>query len=221
MNPLVSIQVGAAAMLVFGLRMLTNTSQPNTWPLRPLVPNRETRCPDGGSNSLRAIWLAVPTVTTVAVARVMRAAVATSATTNGGGGTMRSSIDTADPFGVLIVIRPEPALEGTGAVTVVVVAAVGPVNVALTRAWLFAGTVSKFVPVMVSDVPATADVGEKLVIVGALEIVTVKGPSLVSEPFWLVTETVPVVAPDGTVTASELVEAEVIAAVVPLNDTVF
>ena len=53
-----------------------------------------------------------------------------------------------------------------------------------------AGVVSKFVPVTVTELPATADVGLKLVIVGALLDVTVKLVALVSVPLGLVTATV-------------------------------
>ena len=56
----------------------------------------------------------------------------------------------------------------------------------------------RFVPVMTTLVPTGPVVGEKLVIVGA-EAVTVKLVELVAVPPGVVTEIVPVVAPEGTV----------------------
>jgi hypothetical protein len=70
-------------------------------------------------------------------------------------------------------------------------------------------------------VPATAEVGVKLVIVGALLAVTVNAVALVSDPLGLVTAIVPVVAPDGTVTTRCVVDAELTDADVPLKATVF
>jgi hypothetical protein len=58
------------------------------------------------------------------------------------------------------------------------------------------------VPVIVTDVPATAEVGVKLAIVGASLAATVNDVSLVSDPFGLVTAIVPVAAPLGTVTTT-------------------
>ena len=113
---------------------------------------------------------------------------------------MKSSADTAVPAAVLTVRRPDPVFGGTGAVTVVDVAAVGELEVILKRLGLFAGAdASKLVPVMATEVPATPDVGVKLVIVGAPAAVTANAVSLVSDPFGLVTAIVPVVAPEGTV----------------------
>jgi hypothetical protein len=59
--------------------------------------------------------------------------------------------------------------------------------------------VSKFVPVIVRAVPDVPMVGVKLVIVGSVEVVTVKGVLLVAEPAGVVTTMGPVVAPAGTV----------------------
>ena len=136
---------------------------------------------------------------------------------------MMSSVNTAVRAGVLTLIRPEPAPLGARAVTVVVVAAVVPVTLRLKYGRLLLGeTASNFVPVIVMDVPATAEVGVKLVIVGApIPAVTVNGPSLASDPFGLVTEIVPVAAPEGTETTSVVVDAELIDADVPVNETVF
>jgi len=81
--------------------------------------------------------------------------------------------------------------------------------------------VSKFVPLIVRLVPEVPIVGVKLLIVGAVDAVTVKGPLLVAEPEGVVTAMEPVVAPDGTVVTICVVVAEVIVAATPLNVTVF
>ena len=92
----------------------------------------------------------------------------------------------------------------------------------LKRLGLFAGAdASKFVPVIVTEVPATAEVGVKLVIVGVPTATTANEVLLASDPFGLVTAIAPVVAPPGTVTTNWVVAAEVIEADVPLNVTVF
>jgi hypothetical protein len=75
----------------------------------------------------------------------------------------------------------------------------------------------KFVPVIVTDVPARADEGDKLVIVGVAR--TVKEEPLVSTPLaW--TTTFPVVAPLGTGTAMLVALQLVGVDAVPLNCTV-
>ena len=56
----------------------------------------------------------------------------------------------------------------------------------------------KLVPVMVTALPTGPLVGLKLVIVGPLAV-TVKALALVAVPFGVVTLSVPVVAPAGTV----------------------
>ena len=64
-------------------------------------------------------------------------------------------------------------------------------------------------------------VGVKLAIVGAIEVVTVKGALLVARPVGVLTEIVPVVAPAGTLVTISVVDAETTVAVTPLNLTVF
>ena len=77
----------------------------------------------------------------------------------------------------------------------------------------------KFVPVMVTLVPADPLVGVKLVIVGAEDIV--KFPELVPVPAGVVTEIFPVVAPEGTVAVIWVAEFTVkFVATVFLNFTV-
>lgn len=80
---------------------------------------------------------------------------------------------------------------------------------------------SKLVPLTVTDTAPTPLAGVKLVMVGTAGTVTVNADELVAEPFGLVTPIVPVVAPDGTVTTSIVVDADEIEADVPLNVTVF
>jgi hypothetical protein len=90
----------------------------------------------------------------------------------------------------------------------------------LKRSLSFEIIVSKFVPLMVTDVPAVAIVGEKLVMVGPTEPdVMTKFVALALVPLGLVTLIVPVVDPEGTVTEIEVVVAAVIVAVVPLKLT--
>lgn len=113
--------------------MLAFTSHPSTWPLIPLVPRSDTRWPTVASKSCSAILLAVETVTVVAVANGIRPEAATSLTTKGGGGMMKSSAETAVPIAVLIVIRPDVVLLGTGTVTDVAVDAVGALRLLLNR----------------------------------------------------------------------------------------
>src|SRR2546430_6662550 len=63
-------------------------------------------------------------------------------------------------------------------------------------------------------------VGVKPEIVGAFALPTVKDFALVAEPPGAVTEMVPVVAPEGTVTTSWVAVADATVATVPLNFTV-
>ena len=76
----------------------------------------------------------------------------------------------------------------------------------------------KFVPVIVTDVPAVPDVRFKLAIVG-VGVVTVKLTALLA---WVptVTTTFPVVAPVGTAVVMLVLLQLVTTAVVPLNFTV-
>jgi hypothetical protein len=70
-------------------------------------------------------------------------------------------------------------------------------------------------------VPEIPIVGVKLVIVGAVEVVTVKGVLLVARPVGVLTEIGPVVAPAGTLVRICVVVEETTVAVTPLNFTVF
>ena len=73
------------------------------------------------------------------------------------------------------------------------------VNVALVPLKVTAVEPVRLVPVMVTAVPMTPVVGEKLVTVGgAAAAVTVKPPAEDATPPGVVTEILPVVAPFGT-----------------------
>jgi len=73
---------------------------------------------------------------------------------------------------------------------------------------------------MVTAVPAAAMVGVKLVIVGLNDEPMTNGWALVVDPAGAVMAIVPVVAPTGTVTTNCVAVADVIAALVPLKETV-
>ena len=64
-------------------------------------------------------------------------------------------------------------------------------------------------------------VGVKLVIVGAVDALTVKGALLVAEPAGVVTAINPEVAPDGTLVTIWVAVAEVTTAATPLKVTLF
>ena len=86
---------------------------------------------------------------------------------------------------------------------------------------LFAAVVSKFVPLMLTEVPVAPMVGVKLVTVGALLAVTVKDVALDADPLGKVTPIVPVVAEEGTLVTMCVALEEVTVAVTPLKVTVF
>jgi hypothetical protein len=135
---------------------------------------------------------------------------------------MKSSVDTAVPYGVATLMWPDPVFDGTVADSVVDVPLDTPAYPMLNRVRSFGSTVSKFVPVIDTAAPGSADVGVNDVMVGArLPVTTVKGVALVADPAGDVTAIVPVVAPDGTVTTSSFALAPEIVAAVPLKLTVF
>src|SRR5713226_5497095 len=110
---------------------------------------------------------------------------------------------------------PVVAPAGTGATMLVALQLVGVANVPLNVTVLVPWVVPKFVPVIVTDVPTTPEVGFKLVMLGA----TVKLTPLLATPP-TVTTTFPVVAPLGT-GATMLVPLQLDGvAAVPLNVTV-
>jgi len=92
-------------------------------------------------------------------------------------------------------------------------AAVVPLNLTVLEPWV----APKFVPVSVIDVPIAPDVGERLVMAGA--VTTVNDLPLLAVPL-TVTTTFPVVAPAGTGAAIDVALQLDGVAVVPLNFTV-
>ena len=128
---------------------------------------------------------------------------------------------TAVPLGVLTEIFPEPLIEGTLVEILVEVAELTMAFVILNFVLSFEAVVSKFVPVIVTLVPAAPIVGDKLVIVGALEAATVKFVLLETVPAEVVTAITPVVAPVGTVVEICVAVDAVTVAVTPLKVTVF
>ena len=81
---------------------------------------------------------------------------------------------------------------------------------------------SKFVPVMVTAVPAVPMLGVKPLMVGTPEPAeTVKFDALETDPDGVVTAIGPVLAAAGTVTTIRVAVAETTFAVTPLNWTVF
>jgi hypothetical protein len=91
----------------------------------------------------------------------------------------------------------------------------------LTLTLLSFGAVWKFVPEMLTTVPAGAISGVNPVTVGATSAATVKALLLVADPEAVVTLIAPVVALCGTTTPKRVVAAEVTVAATPLNRTVF
>jgi hypothetical protein len=134
----------------------------------------------------------------------------------------RSPLLRAVPRGVVTRTRPDAVLAGTvvdSEVLVVPDSAYVAVKLTFTRS--FANVVSKFVPVIDSDAPATAIVGVKLLIVGASLALTTNDVALVADPEGGVTTITPVVAPLGTAIESFVVVAVNTVADTPLNVTVF
>ena len=139
------------------------------------------------------------------------------------GGTMKSTADVARPAMVVALIFPEAALAGTVKVREVVLATVVLACVPLRLVRVASTTVSKFVPVTVTAVPAGPIFGVKSVIVGAnrpaLEV-TANVSRLVAVAVPTVTEIGPVVAPVGTVVTILFAVAHKTVATVVLNFTV-
>jgi len=119
----------------------------------------------------------------------------------GGGGTNKKPELEPEPFRVVTLTCPVVTTPGMVVEMLELVAALARVFVRLTARTSLAAVGSKFVPLIVTDVPATASAGVKLVIVGAdtPEVVTVNDEPLVALPDGDVTLIVPVVAPVGTV----------------------
>lgn len=110
---------------------------------------------------------------------------------------------------------------GTLVPIVVEVAEVGGAYATLNFKLLFEGVGSKFVPVIVTAVPAVPMVGLKPVTVGAVFAPTVNAEVDVAVPAGEVIEIVPVVAPLGTVTTNCVALADATVAEVPFIWTAF
>src|SRR5690348_16147868 len=116
----------------------------------------------------------------------------------------KSAALVAVPVGVRTVIGPDVvADDGTAVEMLAVVALVTSADVMLNFVKSFAGAVSKFVPVMVTDVPGVPIVGVNPVIVGA-PTPTVNDCWLVADPLGVVTLSGPVVAPSGTIAVNSV-----------------
>ena len=140
------------------------------------------------------------------------------------GGMRKSAALLPEPFAVITRILPEPVSAGTIVLSVVAVTAVTlPERLSLNRTVVAPGDGSKVVPVTVTMVPGVPEEGVKPVTVGtpAVAAVITKSAIDVAVPAGEVTETLPVVAVVGTVTNNLVVVAVTIAAVTPLNLTVF
>jgi len=124
-------------------------------------------------------------------------------------------------LGVATEIRPEPLNDGTEVEMLVAVAELTKAEMTLNLTRLLVVAVSKFVPLIVTAVAAVPIVGVKLVMVGAVDALTVKGVLLVAEPAGVPTAINPEVAPDGTLTTIAVALAEVTVAATPLKVTVF
>jgi len=123
----------------------------------------------------------------------------------------------AVPAGVVTVIEPERAPDGTVALMRV---ALATVNAADTPPNLTDVAPVKLEPVIATADPTGPEVGEIDVIAGAAAVaVTVNDPELVAVPAAVVTAIGPDVAPAGTVAVSCESELTVNVAAVPLNFT--
>lgn len=131
----------------------------------------------------------------------------------GGPGTVKAAGLLAKPPTVTMTL-PVDAPFGTGTTMFVALQLVGVATVPLKVTMLLPCDKPKFVPVIVTDVPAGPDAGLKLVITG----VTVKLAPLLAKPL-TVTTTFPVVAPAGTGTTMLVGLQLVGVAATPLNVT--
>ena len=124
----------------------------------------------------------------------------------------------AVPAVVVTVILPVVAPEGTAAVTLPSFTKLKLADVPLN---LTPFTPVKWFPLIVTEVPTPPLDGEKLLIVGAVALLTVKLDALVAVPAGVVTVILPVVAPEGTVPVTLPSFEKLKVADVPLNLTAF
>ena len=112
------------------------------------------------------------------------------------------------------MVAPEGTVVFIDVALQLVIVAVVPLNCTVLEPWVE----PKFVPVIVTAAPTAPDVGDKLVMLGA--VTTVNDDPLLADPL-TVTTTLPVVAPVGTVATIEAaLQLPIVVAVVPLNFTV-
>jgi hypothetical protein len=122
---------------------------------------------------------------------------------------------------VTTVTGPEPALTGTVTVRLVAVAVFTAARTAPIDTVSFAGFASNPEPDTVTVAPGTTTDGVNPETTGATTgASTTNGCWLPAEPPDVVTVTVPVVAPAGTVTVTLVADAADTVAAFPLNDTV-
>jgi hypothetical protein len=118
-------------------------------------------------------------------------------------------------------MRPDVPPAGTVVAMLVLVAEVIEARVTLNFDLLLPAVGSKFVPVIVTGVPATAMVGLKSVIAGNPASPTTNDVLLVALPAGVVIAIGPVVAPTGTVVMIFVAVALVMVAATPLKVTLF
>jgi uncharacterized protein YjeT (DUF2065 family) len=112
---------------------------------------------------------------------------------------------------------PVVAPAGAGTTTLVALQLVGVAVVPLNLTVLDPCVAPKFAPVMVTEAPVSPDVGLRLEMVGAGAVTVKLTPLLATPP--TVTTTLPVVAPEGTGTATLVALQLVGAAAIPLKVT--
>jgi hypothetical protein len=174
------------------------------------------------SNNDIPIWLAEERVVVAGTPAVTCPVAATAFTLYPDGGINKSAELVTDPVGVFKEMRPEPVADGVLIDIDVALADVGfkPL-VTFTIKRSLVGVVSKFAPAIVTIAPGATICGVNESMRGfPSELVTVNESELVTDPDGEVTVIVPVVAPLGTATANEVVDAELTTAGVPLKLTV-
>src|SRR5271157_4188341 len=119
----------------------------------------------------------------------------------------------------VITTLPVAAPLGTSATMLVLLQLVGVAAVPLNVSVLVPCEEPKFVPVIVTDVPTSPELGERFVMDGGAVTVTVKVTPLLAKPATLTT-TLPVAAPLGTSTTMLVLLQLVGVAAVPLNVSV-
>ena len=131
----------------------------------------------------------------------------------GEGGTKSVALLVAIPNGVATFNRPDRPAAGTVIPRLDVTADVTVAGEVFTVTVLLAVVVWKFVPFIVTGVPAAAMAGEKLVIVGADGGLPTVNAAPLADPPGLVTASPPVVAPVGTTAVNCVDVADVAVAV--------